>query len=270
MAAGCEYEEKVLKSTWGDFEQEVGTRSQSGRRARPTAARTFDQPTWAIELSSFKGDKQATEAERFAQQLYKRTRVPDLWVASNDDATYVYRGQYLDDKGLSARSDLRQTRMLQVEGARPFESAALVRVDERHGEPDRGTGVTRKMNLKKYSGQELYTLQIAVYDELYGNNYREACEKRVVELNKVNEQAYFYHGPHRSMVTVGLFTRDDAFVKIKKMNTDGSTFDQEQYSPQTKQYQERYPHNIYNEQDQKTDKDGNPTHLISSGLVKLP
>ena len=64
----------------------------------------------------------------------------------------------------------------------------------------------------------LYTLQIAVYGRPDNTDatkedlaqFRKSAEEAVVQLRREGEQAYYYHGPNRSMVTVGIFSEDDA------------------------------------------------------------
>jgi hypothetical protein len=53
----------------------------------------------------------------------------------------------------------------------------------------------------------LYTLQIGVYDSENAQEARRAAEEAVASLRKQGSPAYYHHGPHRSMVTLGLFGR---------------------------------------------------------------
>lgn len=273
-AGGC-VEHRVVGGTWQDWKSELPNQVGDGGgrvgEGANRAAHVFDQPTWAIELASFTGEKQVAAAQRFVGDLQRKTNMPDLWAAADDKKTYVYRGWYLDPGNITGKSDVRQTRMIKVDNKPLFKSAKMVRVDERHGEPDRGTGVTRAMNLKRYSGQELYSLQVAVYDELFGGNYRQACEKRVAQLNKEGEPAYYYHGPNQSMITIGLHTHDTAFDRVRvQMEPDKPAVWQDNYSATIRQLQERFPRNIYNEQFDEPENADNPAARGSSMIVRIP
>jgi hypothetical protein len=274
VAAGCvEYRE--VGNTWDKWKSEL-PRQSKGQDQKPgstvSTTSTFDQPTWAIELTSFTGKKQTAQAHRYAKDLHRKTNMPGLWVESDSDKTYVYRGRYLDPGGIGGKSDLRQTRMIQIDNTLQFKNAKIVRVDERHADIKHGSGVTRAMSLKHYSGRDLYSLQVGVYDELYGKNFREACELRVAQLNKLGEQAYFYHSAHQSMVTIGLYTHDIAFTPVR-VQMPGSTTPvwQDQYSPLIRDLQKKkFPHNIYNGQSDPTDESGASTRLDTSSLVRVP
>ena len=63
-----------------------------------------------------------------------------------------------------------------------------------------------------------------------------AAEKAAAQLRTQGEDAYFYHGPKRSLVTIGLFNDSDINV------VNGSVV----YSPRVKEVQKRFPYNLGN------------------------
>ena len=102
------------------------------------------------------------------------------------------------------------------------------------------TGPTRppeprhEHDLRNHPGA--YTLQIGFYDEQFGDQFRQAAQEAAQVLRNDGHEAYFYHGPHRSMVTVGLFTEND-FVQ------DGV---QSVYGPRIRELQQKHPYNLGN------------------------
>ncbi len=117
---------------------------------------------WAILLETFDGSKQDTRAAQLVKRLRHDLSLPDVWIRQIDNKTSVMRGHYFDASDEAARSDLRQTRMLVLDGTRPYESVELVPLSES------ARGGTGSMDLRQFAGKGLYTLQVAAFDEAYG------------------------------------------------------------------------------------------------------
>ena len=119
-----------------------------------------------------------------------------------------------------------------------------------------------------FGSEALYSLQIAVYgrrdlpnpSEADLAETRKAAEQAAIRLRQEGEQAFYYHGPRMSMVTIGVFGIDD-------------------FDPQTPSYkssrllaaQKRHPYNLYNGAGIKEKR--NPRSegkLQPSNLVALP
>lgn len=270
MGGGC-MEEHIVRDTWGNFARDVGVAkpsvSQGARMEALTplrgagAALTLDQPNWAILLRKFTGRKAEQEAEQLVQRLQRETNMPDLWIGQLKDGWCVYRGRYLDRGGLDTLSDLRQTHMTRLDGKRPFENAQLERVDELLRRAA-GLGTNNEMDLRAFFNQGLWSLQIAVYDADFGEDYPKAAETAATELRKDGHQAYFYHGPHRSMVTVGLLTYEQAWERQQ-------IGQQDTYSAATRALREQFPYNLLNGRTIIEKSKGQVLGEQPSALVKL-
>ncbi len=253
LLAGCQTQQHVIRDTWGDFERSVkGERTQysdreteqskrmAGRFAQRGTVenenpgdplRPASQEFWAIRLASFAGLDQQNQAQQLIEEL-NRINVNDVWMTDEDGYTHVNRGKFNDPTKPDVQSALRQSRMLKVGNDRPFTAARLVAARP-------AMEVTASdMDLKRYRDQGLYSLQVAVYDDTAGPNYQQLAEQAAANLRQDGDQAFFYHGKFRSMITVGLFTYDQAW--LKRMNV-GDT-----YSQQVLKLQEKYPFNLFN------------------------
>lgn len=240
---GCE-EPRVVRSTWDQLPADK----------RPPIDNEGAQSTGcAILLKSFDGSGQDKEASRFIDRLTLTAAMPDLWKSRFKGVTNVYRGRYADPATPQAQRDLRQSRMIQVEGKRPFESVELV--DLATGKPPTAV-ITSEIDLRRYPNQ--FSLQVGYYDEQSGNP-RAAAERAAATLRAEGEQAFFYHGPIRSLVTVGLFDETDMSSR------DGATV----YSQRVKELQRRFPYNAANGRTLVEKRDGNKVRDQPSFLVRV-
>jgi hypothetical protein len=105
----------------------------------------------------------------------------------------------------------------------------------------------------------MYSLQIGFYDDAFGPDFRQAAEQAAAALHQQGEQAYYYHGPNRSLVTIGLFTEND-FVQQGP---------QRAYGPQIKQLQQRFPYNLANGLTQIQKIDGRTIGEQPSFIVRV-
>ncbi len=240
---GCE-EPRVVRSTWDQLPADK----------RPPIDNEGAQTTGcAILLKSFDGPAQDKEASRFIDRLTLTAAMPDLWKARFKGVTNVYRGRYADPATPQAQRDLRQSRMIQVDGKRPFDGVELV--DLATGKPPTAV-ITSEIDLRRYPNQ--FSLQVGYYDE-QSSNPRAAAERAAATLRAEGEQAFFYHGPIRSLVTVGLFDETDMTSR------DGATV----YSQRVKELQRRFPYNASNGRTLVEKRDGNKVRDQPSFLVRV-
>jgi len=249
---GCR-EERVVNSTWDNFADKFasagGGASVGGRTSDKSDSnglydnRRAEEGDWAILIRTFDGKGHAKQAKQFVKKLQQDTNMSDLWTKKHDGKTYVYRGRYFDPNGIAASDELRQTRMTQFEDERPFQHVTVAQVVRKRIEPgDAGeVEVTADMDLSRHSNQDLYSLQVGVYDEDYGKGRRRAAEQFAAVLRSEGDKAFFYHKPYRSTVTVGLFAREEAFVPMRVGNHT-----QDAYSPAVRELQKKYPYNLLN------------------------
>ncbi len=226
--SGCVVE-RVVHDSWGPLREladPVTPQSGSGRPGNPMPA-----SGWAIMLGEFRGRDRNRDAQALAKRVTQKGFVPDVWVRDEGDRTRVYRGRFADPDNWTAQDALRQTRLVSLGNSRPFESARLVSLNEAPG-----AVAADPLDLKQYMG--LYSLQIAVYDDTFGPDFRDAAEKAARVLRDDGVEAYYYHGPHRSMVTVGVFTYEMAFhSRVGR---------QDVYSELIRALQRKFPNNLYN------------------------
>ena len=232
-AGGCE--ERIIGShygTMGDFPKsaEEPPMSKWQKQEEVGSDAATDAP-WAIALDAYGGPDHRAVAEQRRVALSRDSGVKDMWVADDGQTTVVYSGHYasVDDK--QAQADLRRWRERQ--SRTPTASCLLVPVNP-------SGGVLSKFDLRSMVGKGLYTLQIGFYDEAFGKGFRKAAEQAVATLRKEGVEAYFYHGPHRSMVTVGVFG-ENATVAA----THGE-FVYRQYAPVIEALQRKFPYNFGN------------------------
>ncbi|MFI4862236.1 MAG: hypothetical protein ACIAXF_16350 [Phycisphaerales bacterium JB063] len=229
---GCETETRVLNSTWTDSFGEIADRRPEPQESLdPNDPHVRSPQGYAVEVARFSGPDASVQAFRLAADLRTEAGLGDLWQSEGSQSAIVYAGRFRDPRSDRAKGMLQVVRAAQFNGGRPFAGAQLVALSGDGGEQD----IYNEHDLRNYRGR--ITLQIGFYDVNYGNNYRAAAETAVQVLRDQGEEAYFYHGPNRSLVTVGLFTRAQALVP------NGQT---EMYSPAVRALQERFPHNLMN------------------------
>ena len=250
---GCAPETRVVNSTWDRFADDVASQggdvSVAGRdRDKPDSNGLYEdspksEADWAILIRTFNGKGHAKQAKQFVKQLQQDTNMSDLWTKKHDGKTYVYRGRYFDPNGFAANDELRQARMTRFEDERPFQNVRLAQVVWNRIESGDGgkVEVTTEMDLSRHANRDLYSLQVGVYDEAYGKERRHAAEQFAAVLRADGNMAFFCHKLHMSMVTVGLFAREEAFVPIQVGNHT-----QDGYSPAVHKLQQKHPYNLLN------------------------
>ena len=170
---------------------------------------------WSIVLAAFSGEDQQRDAELVL------AAVGDIGLAGANletrrDNTVLTFGAYEDPDDPEAARDLRRIRQITLDGRTPFAGAFLAPPTA-----EAGTGRTPEYDLRYakalHNPGALDTPEIAVYaradrrrprrDGL--EQFRAAAEEAVRSLRAEGEPAFFYHGPNRSSVTLGLFNGDD-------------------------------------------------------------
>lgn len=228
LLAACEMETRVVKEAWwNDLPADAAPAEDSRRGAAAHG-------TWTIPLDRFTGNDRQGEAQSLVRQL----RASELWVEDVDGVATVYRGRYHDPSSDEARIALQKTRRIELDGERPFNDARLT-----HLSSDGRGRASDPHDLRQYVGY--YTLQIGYYDADFGKDFRDAAEEAVEALRADEHEAYYYHGPHRSLVAVGLFQYPEAFITAANpTGSKRSTVDA--YSPRVRELQKAFPHNLGN------------------------
>lgn len=198
----------------------------------------------------------------------------NAYLARQGKSLVLAHGRYPSFDSPAAQADLKRIQNMVIEGERPFASALLVPPDG----ADIGTMPEYDLRTVKsrFGSSAVYTLQVGVYSREDGRpmsaseraDIRKAAEQAVVELRRQGELAFYYHGPNRSMVTIGIFGEDD--YRVDAM--DGRITQSHELTT----LRERHPLNLLNgrgiRQRVPNVPESNPNawRLQPSGLVNIP
>lgn len=220
---------------------------------------------WTIILAAFRGEDRAAQAAATLAEVRTLYSLPQAYVEARGPNTVVAVGAFADPSAPEARAELDRLRGYQVRNEQPFAGAFLappftVPLGSR---PD----YNLLMAKKAHGDEALYSLQVAAFgpdtmgkpSEAELKEMRKAAEDVTAALRQEGELAFYYHGPNRSMVTIGVF--------------DSSDFD-----PQTPSYQSRrlmdarrkFPHNLYNGAGIRETRRGRAPRIQGSSLVAIP
>ncbi len=252
---GCTYE-RVVYDGWADFGRLADPKGDAPQVARPSMP-TQTPPAWAIHLYTLGGEHHQAEAAELINQLRATPGLSDLWAHVGDGGTAVYQGRYHSPTDPIAAQDLLLAQSAVINGGRLFEQARLISLDQ-PADTSQPLTPSTGYDLRPFAG--MYSLQIAYYDDEFGKDFRDAAEQAVTTLRGDGVEAYYYHGPHRSMVTVGLFTDGD-FVQ------EGV---QRVYGPRIRALQETYPYNLGNGRTLIQKIGGQDAGEQASFLVRVP
>lgn len=200
------------------------TRDVFGRTVNPAgSSETSGTTGWAIVLGSFSPDRESELGQPYEAAAHRALfraqamgGLSDVVLEKRGSGLVLLHGSFESATSGDAQKELAYVRGLNVGGERPYESAYLAPPGASTGTmPDYDLSTVRA---RRGTRSPLYTLQIAVYgrtdnedpskDDL--EKFRAAAEEAVSKLRQEGEQAYYYHGPNRSMVTIGVYTEQDA------------------------------------------------------------
>lgn len=171
---------------------------------------------WSIVLAVAAADAPEVQVVQLLAKA-KAAGVPEAYVERRGKSMVVAAGSFAHGTDADAKAELARIQAIEHEGGRPFERAILA--------PPPFEGLPGSLpefdlaNVKRERPKAMYTLQVAVYQppekgdkppgEADMKVVRAAAEKAAVELRREGEEAFYYHGPRRSMVTLGVFTVKD-------------------------------------------------------------
>ncbi|MAE63955.1 MAG: hypothetical protein CMJ18_06745 [Phycisphaeraceae bacterium] len=241
-AGGCY--ERVIYDGWEQYRdlQGRGSSRERNAKARNDGSRSdgivAPEDEWSILVLTFKGPGARSESAQWLGRLRAADGpyLTDLWVHEIDDEFHLMRGRY-PGQTPSMERDLMQLHEADVDGHKALLDARPVRL--------RSLMSTSNRNLKAYVGYWPYSLQVAVYDSGTPATIRRNAQQYADALRKKGHLAFYYHGPQRSMVTVGLFTDDDR-VPMSVTLQGNRQAHQYVYGPRIKALQKHFPHNLVN------------------------
>lgn len=195
---------------------------------------------WSIVIASFDKERGGPLASEMLRQVQRVSGLSGAYLEERGKALVIGYGRYSD--AASARRELDRLRDIVVENERPFRAAVLA-------PPvfDAIAGSIPEYDLRNakamFGKGAAYTLQVGVYGKPGGATatekemaeFRAAAERAVVELRREGEEAFYFHGPRRSMVTVGVFSVDEYDAN-----------DASRESPRLTLLRQKYPYNLEN------------------------
>lgn len=251
FGSGC-METRVVSSSWDQWRKLEWYEPTSEEVANGHTRQA--NRGYTVELATFTGDDAFSKVYRVITAARQHSQLADLWYASAGRQTKVYAGRFRERDGSEARATLREARDIRIDGRRLFDDPEVVAITSAR------TEVIDKHDLRSLSNRGLYTLQIGYYDSAFGSDYRKAAEDRVEALREQDEEAYYYHGPNRSMILINTWTYGEAFMQVIGRP--------DRYSNVVRSVQEQYPHNIPNGQP-FTDED-DPSYIATQHSFIVP
>ncbi|MEO0515099.1 MAG: hypothetical protein AAF086_07380 [Planctomycetota bacterium] len=247
---------------WTDAMKAGGANISVGGQAEPgdpmsAALNARREAGYAIRLAAYEGPDRAGKAGQDA--VWARIQgIPRVWTVEAEGLISVYAGRYSRGDDPGAMKLVGQVRTLERgEDDTPFAQAQIVQL----------AGVDAfssddPYDLRTSSNEYEYSVQIGFFDVQFEGDRRAAAEQWVQQLRDEQEvRAFYYHGPHRSMVTVGLFTHRD-FVRRGYVDVPG---------PEIQSLREKFPHNLGNGMTLKqTNKAGQDLGEQTSFVVRIP
>lgn len=226
-----------------------GSQSRGGRRADASAG-----DDWTILLATYSGDDALKRAQSMVPAVQQAGLAGAYAEARKRGAVIAY-GAYRDQDDPRLRADLDRVHATQIDGRTLFANAFLApRTAARPG----SIPALDLSRVKESLGKDaLYTLQVAVYESADREEARRKAEEAAVELRREGEMAFYYHAPSMSIVTIGVWGRDDVDLSTGTM------------SPEIQAAQKRYPDNLYNGTGIRM-RSGNQSWLQPSTLVEIP
>jgi len=161
-----------------------------------------------ILLLEYKGPEARASADRLTGELADQ-KLPDVFVVEGPDYAAVCVGRYRTWKDAQAREMLGRVRRIRdARGQYPFQGVMLVPVPE----PAPKTSWT----LEEAPG--VYSLYVAGWES---PGRKEKAQAYTEKLRREGWEAYVYHGPRLSMVTIGAFG-PDLFDDASKIGRPGA------------------------------------------------
>lgn len=244
-------------------------------KGRPQAAPSAGEPAdgvsgWCVVLAVLRGDSADEQARIVLERVRTEGGLPEAFAVRRNASTIIAIGDFSSPDDPRALAELKRVQDIQVTGqggqiSRPYAFAILAPpTSEKAG----GSPQYNLLRAKEILGKDaLYTLQVGAYGRLDLPRpteadlaeSRNAAEQAVLKLRQEGEQAFYYHGPTMSMVTIGVFGTDDFDPQLPNFK-----------SSRLRDVQKRHPLNMYNGQGVKEKRKGAPDRMQQSNLVAIP
>ncbi len=264
-------EQRSFREEAGEVFADVGGVRPNPRSGAPADA---SAPTWGVLIAQFSADAAGQASARAAlPRVRSQGGLPGAFLEERGESIALIVGRHGTIE--QARRELAHVRNLELRSdgtpVKPYQGAILA-----PPWADESAGSMPEFDLRnakaQYGKDALYTLQVGIYgridrtrpdpDELM--EYRQAAEQAVAQLRADGEEAFYYHGPTSSIVSVGIFDEEDH---------DPSTGVRGE-SPRLRAARESHPHNLLNGKgimETRRNASGRPVESLQrSALVAIP
>lgn len=228
---------------------------------------------WAIVLYMFRGPSALEGAKQGLYKVQTQLGLQDAYLGERSGGVAILYGKYSGPQDPQAQSDLATIKAIKIEGEPLFTEAILAppQAAPSEGElPDFDLAL-----VKDAQADAIYTLQVGIYRNMDGRDaspqelaeFRDAAERAVVALRAQGQEAYYYHGPRSSTVTVGLFTDEDYITAVRDELGQMQKLPRPRFSARVREAMEANPSNLVNGQGVK---DGKRDRVQPSFLIRVP
>lgn len=228
------------------------------------------EPTWWSVLVSAVPSGRMDDAERLLETVHA-TGLTGAYIAIRDKRPVIAFGRYTDPADPQAQQGLQRVRQTDVGGVTPFGAAMLLPPATVRAGADSDEINLRTVRQRMPKRDAAYTLQVGVFgrqdlgrptpEEL--RLYQREAEQAARRYRSQGEQAFYFHGPNMSMVTIGVFSEEDH---------DGSTQPPIE-SIRLRQTRQNHPYNLLNGEgirETVRTETGSVKRLQASRLVAIP
>ncbi len=222
----------------------------------PGAASAREPSGWGILLRHYPGAQAEARARADLERVGELVGRSDLRVSQQRSGAAILLGDYPSADDPRARADLEAVQAITAGGerTRPFARAFLAPPSTigAGGRPEYDLANVRS---SRAAVSAAYTLQVGVYQSDDRREAMEAAEEAVVALRAAGEEAFYFHAPARSLVTIGIFGDSEYDPR------SGA------YSPRIAELQKRHPYNLVNG---RPYRDKGRATWTNSALVEVP
>lgn len=240
-----------------------------GARLRGKGAQTTGEDAgsgWMVALGVFRGEERDSASRVMLRRVQTEGGLPNAYVVKRNEAVVVGVGSFAGADDPGAEEELKRVQELVIGGMKPYARAFLAppAAGEMQGQMPQYNLVRAN---EMFGEKAVQTVQVGVYgrDDLRQpkeedlKEVRRAAEQAAYRLRQEGEQAFYYHGATRSMVTIGVFDVSDFDPQVPNFKSEA-----------LRGVQKRFPYNLYNGAAIKERRKGAPERLQPSSLVAIP
>ncbi|QDU34703.1 hypothetical protein KS4_27770 [Poriferisphaera corsica] len=257
LSTGCQMEYRVVRDGWEEWRKSVGAESVAQIAGQSDFGAMVDEDAqWGIMLEAFNGPDRAQRAQELILKLRKQFDLKNFWLKRAYGSLMVLHGSFEDRSTDEAKDTLVMIRKLKVGRLQPYRMAMMQSLAGASLVSD------NPLDAKSYVG--FYTLRVGHYNDDMDGDRREMAEEAARVLRTDGHNAFFYHGPVNSLVTVGLFTDDD-LVPVEQ----ASGFMVEGYGPRIREIQQEFPIHMTNGRETIVKEAGQTKGKMPCSLVRI-